>query len=77
MRRWQERRWPLYEEDTHSFIALLVNFGTGPTHLVGYSDVGEVSLVMAGFKPETACSVATWGAKGSFAERDLPILAYF
>ena len=44
---------------------------------MGYSDGGEVSLVMAGLKPEIARSVVTWGAKGSFAESGLPILEAF
>jgi len=66
-----------YEDDAHALIALLANVGTGPVHLVGFSDGGEVSLVIAGLKPEIARSVLTWGAKGFLDEGDLPLFEAF
>ena len=37
----------------------------GPAHLVGFSDGGEVALLMAIQDPPIARSVAAWGAAGS------------
>ena len=34
-------------DDARSFAALLRSLGTGPTHLLGFSDGGEVALLMA------------------------------
>jgi len=53
-----------YEEDAHSFAALLEHLATGPTHLIGFSDGGEVSLLMAALMPEAVRSVVVWGAAG-------------
>lgn len=66
-----------FEDDARTFIALLAELKTGPAHLVGWSDGGEVGLVMAGLKPEIARSVVTWGAKGFMAAGDLPMLEVF
>src|SRR3990172_7703547 len=63
-----------YEDDAHTFIALLENLGAGPVHLIGYSDGGEVSLVMAGLKPKIARSVVTWGAMGFLDASGLPMM---
>ena len=63
-----------YEDDARTFIALLENLETGPAHLMGYSDGGEVSLVIAGLKPDTARSVLAWGAMGCVDPSQLPIL---
>src|SRR4051794_24357744 len=49
-----------YEEDARSFSALLQHLATGPAHLVGFSDGGEVALLMAVTTPGVARSVATW-----------------
>lgn len=53
-----------YEDDARSFAALLQELGAANTHLVGYSDGGEVALMMAISTPEVARSVLTWGAVG-------------
>jgi len=63
-----------YEDDAHSFVALLQHLGTGPTHLVGFSDGGEVALLMAALTPDVARSVVTWGAVGTMTEQDLPMI---
>ena len=53
-----------YEDDAGSLVALLQNIADEPVHLVGYSDGGEVALLMAAQTPEVARSVFTWGAAG-------------
>ncbi len=62
----QPRRYHVnyYEDDAHSFAALLQELGAANAHLVGYSDGGEVALMMAIAAPEVARSVLTWGAVG-------------
>jgi valacyclovir hydrolase len=75
----QPRAYPatFYEDDARTFIALLEHMEAGPTHLMGFSDGGEVSLVMAGVKPEIARSVVTWGAMGFLDTSQLQTLAAF
>jgi valacyclovir hydrolase len=53
-----------YEDDARSFAALLQHLATGPALLIGFSDGGEVSLLMAALMPGVARSVVTWGAAG-------------
>jgi len=53
-----------YEDDARSLVALLQKTADGPVHLVGYSDGGEVALLMAVQAPKLARSVLTWGAAG-------------
>ncbi|HEX2742028.1 MAG TPA: alpha/beta hydrolase [Rubrobacter sp.] len=66
-----------FEEDARSFAALLRHLETGPGHLVGYSDGGEVSMLMAAMTPDLVRSVATWGAAGTIPEEQLPLLDAF
>lgn len=66
-----------FEDDARSFAALLRELETGPAHLVGYSDGGEVSLLMATLTPGLVRSVATWGAAGTIPEEQLPLLDAF
>jgi valacyclovir hydrolase len=54
-----------YEDDARSFAALLQHLTTGPAHLMGFSDGGEVSLLMAALTPGVVRSVVTWGAAGA------------
>jgi len=53
-----------YEDDTRSFVALLQHLAVGPAHVMGFSDGGEVCLLMAALTPDVARSVVTWGAVG-------------
>jgi valacyclovir hydrolase len=53
-----------FAEDARSFTALLQHLATGPAHLMGFSDGGEVSLLMAALMPGAARSVVAWGAAG-------------
>ncbi len=72
----QPRAYPAtyYEDDSRSVVALLQHLATGPTHLLGYSDGGEVELLMAAFTPEIARSLVTWGAAGALSEAQRPVL---
>lgn len=54
-----------YEEDTRTFTAFLQQLAVKPTHLMGFSDGGEVVLLMAALTPAVARSVVTWGAAGT------------
>ncbi len=53
-----------FEDDARSFAALLQHLATGPAHLMGFSDGGDISLLMAALMPGVARSVVTWGAVG-------------
>ena len=53
-----------FEDDAGSFTALLQHLATGPAHLMGFSDGGEISLLMAALTPGIARSVVAWGAAG-------------
>jgi pimeloyl-ACP methyl ester carboxylesterase len=53
-----------FEEDTHAFAALVRHLTSGPAHLLGFSNGGEISLLMASLIPGIARSVVTWGAAG-------------
>ncbi len=54
-----------FEEDTQAFVTLLQRLANRPAHLVGFSNGGEISLLMSALIPEIARSVATWGAAGT------------
>jgi pimeloyl-ACP methyl ester carboxylesterase len=54
-----------YEDDAASCAALLRELGTTPAALVGFSDGGEVALLMAALTPDLVRSVVTWGAAGT------------
>src|SRR5438552_12562493 len=53
-----------FEDDARSFAALLQHLATGPVHLMGFSDGGDISLLMAALTPGVARSVVSWGAAG-------------
>jgi valacyclovir hydrolase len=53
-----------FEDDARSFAALLQHLETGPAHLIGFSDGGDISLLMAALMSGVARSVVTWGAVG-------------
>lgn len=57
-----------FEDDTRSFAALLDHLETGPAHLIGFSDGGEVALLMAELMPGAVRSVITWGAAGVLSD---------
>ena len=65
----QPREYPVsyYRDDAQSFAALLEELGLAPAHVTGFSDGGEVALVMAVDSPSVVRSVSAWGAAGSLA----------
>jgi valacyclovir hydrolase len=54
-----------YREDARTFAQLVTAVIGEQAHLVGFSDGGEVALLMAIQDPTIARSVAVWGAAGS------------
>jgi valacyclovir hydrolase len=59
-----------YEDDARRCLDLLKSIDALPAHLVGFSDGGEVELVMAIQNPASVRSVAAWGAAGAIAASD-------
>lgn len=57
-----------FEEDARACTALLQHLALGPTHLLGFSDGGEDSLLMAALTPGVARSVVAWGAAGILSD---------
>jgi pimeloyl-ACP methyl ester carboxylesterase len=53
-----------YAEDADTFRTLLDDLDVPAAHLVGFSDGGEIALLMAALEPRRALSVVTWGAAG-------------
>jgi valacyclovir hydrolase len=54
-----------YEDDARLFASFVDEVIGEPAHLVGFSDGGEVGLLMAIQDPRIARSVCAWGAAGS------------
>lgn len=66
-----------YQDDARTF-AQFVNHVIGePAHLVGFSDGGEVELLMAIQDPAITRSVAVWGAAGSLPDEAAGMAAAF
>jgi valacyclovir hydrolase len=65
----QPRAYPAtyYDDDALSFLALLAAIGASPAHLVGFSDGGEVALLMGVRGGPAIRSIAAWGAAGEIA----------
>jgi valacyclovir hydrolase len=57
-----------YEEDARTFITFLDERSAAPSHLVGFSDGGEVALLIAAISPAVARSVLVWGAAGFISD---------
>jgi pimeloyl-ACP methyl ester carboxylesterase len=57
-----------YTDDARAFAALLQHLAAGPAHLIGFSDGGMTSLLMAAQAPGTVRSVVTWGAAGTISD---------
>lgn len=70
------RQYPLdhYQQDARDIIALMEALDIPKAHIMGYSDGGEVALLVGGMAPERCLSVAAWGAVGYFGELMRPAL---
>lgn len=69
------RDFPLnfYHRDTDDLLALMDALKIDRTHILGYSDGGEIALIAAGKQPERFRSVAVWGAVGYFGPAMRPV----
>ena len=66
-----------FQEDASALAALLSNQGIERAHLIGFSDGGEVALVMAELSPAIARSVVTWGSAGQLKDDGGQLRAMF
>jgi pimeloyl-ACP methyl ester carboxylesterase len=63
-----------YHEDARHMAALLSHLNTGPAHVAGFSDGGEVALFMAIDMPELVRTLIVWGAAATLDIEGLPVL---
>lgn len=64
-----------HEDDAHAIIALAQALKLRSMHLIGFSDGGEVALLMAALRPDLAKSVLAWGAVGQAKDIDESTIA--
>ncbi len=55
-----------YRRDAEDMAAFLDALGVTQAHIVGFSDGGEVAILMPILRPDLVRSVAAWGAVGHF-----------
>jgi valacyclovir hydrolase len=53
-----------FHDDAEAYLALLADQAATPAHLIGFSDGGEVALLMAATQPAAVRSIVAWGAAG-------------
>jgi valacyclovir hydrolase len=53
-----------YHDDARTVLGLLDALGVSVAHLAGFSDGGEIAVLLAGLRPGLALSLFTWGAAG-------------
>jgi len=70
------RRYPrdFYRRDAEDLAAWLDALGVSGAHIAGFSDGGEVALLLPILRPDLARSVATWGAIGHLTPDLRPIV---
>lgn len=66
--------YDFYQRDAADLLAFMDVLGIDKAHLLGYSDGGEVALLMAGQSPERFYSVAVWGAVGYYGPAMRPVI---
>jgi pimeloyl-ACP methyl ester carboxylesterase len=65
-----------YRQDAHRMAELLQHLNTSSVHVLGYSDGGEVGLLMAVDYPELVRSLVIWGAAGTLGNGEIaPLIA--
>ena len=62
-----------YYRDAADVIAFMDTLSIPAAHILGYSDGGEVALIVAGSHPDRCLSVTVWGATGNFGPDLRPI----
>jgi valacyclovir hydrolase len=67
------RHYPpdFYQEDAHTMAALLRHLGIKKAHVAGFSDGGEVALLLAVHYPDMVRSLIEWGAAGTLGAGDV------
>jgi valacyclovir hydrolase len=55
-----------YHRDARDVVALMDALNIERAHVLGYSDGGEIALILGGSAPERILSVIAWGAVGYF-----------
>jgi valacyclovir hydrolase len=60
-------RRDFYRDDAHDIAAWMDALGVKQAHIVGYSDGGEVAILLPIIRPDLVKSVAAWGAVGYFS----------
>jgi pimeloyl-ACP methyl ester carboxylesterase len=55
-----------YRRDAEDVAAWLDTLGVTQAHIVGYSDGGEIAILLPIIRPDLVQSVAAWGAVGHF-----------
>jgi len=66
------RTYPVdfYERDARVMATFLQALDLPPAHIMGFSDGGEVALLLPILRPSICRSVAAWGAIGAFGPDD-------
>lgn len=57
-----------YQRDAHDMLTFIRGLHLGPVHLVGFSDGGEVAMLMAIAAPDLIKSIVQWGACGKIPD---------
>lgn len=62
------RDFPLdfYHRDADDMLAFMDAIGLEKTHIMGFSDGGEITLIMAGKQPDRFYTATAWGAVGYY-----------
>lgn len=63
-----------YRRDAEDLAAWLDALGIQGAHIVGFSDGGEVAILLPILRPDLVRSVAAWGAVGHFTPELRPII---
>jgi valacyclovir hydrolase len=66
-----------WRDDAHAFAALVDVVVGAPVHVLGFSDGGEVALLLAAHHPALVKSVLAWGAVGFAAESGRDMVGSF
>jgi valacyclovir hydrolase len=66
-----------YHNDAHAFAALIEAVVGAPVHVLGFSDGGEVALLLAAHHPTLVKSVLAWGAVGFAGETARELIEAF
>ncbi|MCU0482597.1 MAG: alpha/beta hydrolase [Anaerolineae bacterium] len=61
-----------YQRDARDMLAFLDALAITKTHLMGFSDGGEIALLMGAYDPARFASIAVWGAVGYYGSAMRP-----